>query len=70
MSPAAAPVLACMHYWRQTSAMGDAQLPFTLKEMGATVNVAGDLVGGIVWKAFFGKEDINAYHVVPMICEL
>ena len=59
MDPSAAPVLACMYYWRQTSALSDAQLPFTFKEMGATTDVAGDLVGTTVWQASFGRSMPN-----------
>ena len=60
--------LAKMHYWHQTSAMGDAQLPFSFSEMGGTAKTAYTLLGHKVWEKFFGKEDIADTHVCPMQC--
>ena len=61
-------ILAKMHYWHQTSSMGDAQLPFAFSEMGGTAKTAQLLLGHKVWEKFFGKEDVADTHVCPMQC--
>ena len=41
-----------MWHWARASALGDANLPFSFKDMGANAGVAHDLVGAKAWKAF------------------
>ena len=55
-----------MYLWARASALGDAHLPFSFFEMGATVQVAHDLVGAKVWEAFFGKQEVDVHDVCPM----
>ena len=59
-------VKATMYYWARASAMGDAHLPFSFADMSATVAVAQELVGEVVWKAFFKDADIEDGDVCPM----
>ena len=59
-------VMATMYYWARASAMGDQALPFSFAEMGATVEVALELVGKAVWKAFFSECVIVDKDVCPM----
>ena len=58
--------LAAMFYWANSSSMGDAHLPFTLKDMQCTVDVACSLVGETVWGQFFGSAAVTVQAVVPM----
>ena len=46
--------------------MGDAQLPFSFAEMCATVEVAKDLVGDVIWTAFFADRKMEDKDVCPM----
>ena len=61
------PVMARMFYWARASTCGEANLPFTLAEMGATPDVACSLVGRDIWDLFFGKDGGNAKDtILPM----
>ena len=67
MKDGAAEALGMMYLWARASALGDAHVPFTFAEMGATTKVAADLVGKKVWDAFFGfTTPINDQSVCPM----
>ena len=65
-SSEATKVMTTMHYWARASAMGDAHLPFSFAEMGATVAVAQDLVGVVIWAAFFADRKMGDKDVCPM----
>ena len=61
------PVMARMFYWARASTCGEANLPFTLVQMGATPDVACSLVGRDIWDLFFGKDGGNAKDtILPM----
>ena len=58
--------LALMYQWAKASSMGDAHLPFSFSETGATIQAAQGLVGIVVWKAFFSDAILTAQDVCPM----
>ena len=60
------PTLARMYHWAQSSAIGEAYLPFSLTDMQATVEVACNLVGPKTWELFFGNVAIGPDEVIPM----
>ena len=59
-------VMATMYYWYNAGSMGDMNLPFSFAEMGATAAVARELVGDVVWKAFFYQAKVADADVCPM----
>ena len=61
------PVVVNMYHWARASSLGDDFLPFSFAQMGANINVARGLVGETIWKAFFPTEQMEAYHVCPMV---
>ena len=60
------PSMTAMFYWARASVLGDAHLPFSFAEMGATTQVAKYLAGDVIWKAFFGTTEVNSQDICPM----
>ena len=58
--------LAHMYHWAMPRSMGDARLPFTFAQMGATAEAAFDLVGRTVWEQFFGTVQITDEEICPL----
>ena len=59
-------VMQTMYHWARASTNGDAYLPFNFTEMGATTEMARDLVGPDIWSAFFQKQKVLESDVCPM----
>ena len=57
-----------MYNWARASVLGDAHLPFSFAEMGATIQVAKYLAGDVIWKSFFvqSADSISSQDVCPM----
>ena len=55
-----------MFAWARASTLGDAYLPFSFAQMGATIDMAQSLSGVKVWKAFFKGRAAKATDVCPM----
>ena len=66
VAPADLPAMQTMWCWMRASALGDAQLPFSFAEMGATIQVAKQLVGQKVWEMFFDAAKLSSSEICPM----
>ena len=55
-----------MLFWERSSALGDAMLPFTFTQMGATANMSKQLVGDAVWSKFYQGQTVGDDVVCPM----
>ena len=65
-APEALPAMTNMYAWARASTLGDAYLPFSFAQMGATIELAQSLSGVKVWKAFFKGRAAKATDVCPM----